>query len=42
MVEPNGTAQFEKATCPEAQRKEMKSWSAVFSVGMLITRGSRF
>lgn len=41
MVEPSGTAQFEKMR-PEARRQEAKSWSAAFSVWMLITSGSRF
>jgi len=42
MVEPNGTARFEKSACPEARTKEVKSWSAVFRVWMLITGGNRF
>lgn len=42
MVETKGTAWLEKSTGPEAQRNGGKSWSAVFSVGMLITSGSRF
>lgn len=42
MVEPNGTAWFEKRACPEAQRNGGKSWRAVFSMWMLITSGNRF